>query len=336
MLVLEFKAKAKPEQYQAIDETIRIGQFIRNKCIRYWMDAKKGDRVNKAALSAYTKVIKDNPEYPWVDNLNSMARQACSERSWASIQRSYDNCKKSPRAERTPLSKGGRGDRGYPQFKKFSRSVEYKTSGWKLSDCRNYLTITDQTGIGCLKLKGSRDLHFLQKSQIKRIRIVKRADGYYVQFCIKAERNEDCTSTGNALGIDVGLESFYTDSNGSKVENPRFLRKSEKKLKRLQKRLSRKQKGSSNRKKAQRRLAKKHLQVSRQRKDFAVKTARCVMKSNDFVAIEKLNIKGFFLQPAILLKRVALSKQRIFCPEALIPVCPTVFKPLAKILIAAL
>ena len=126
-----------------------------------------------------------------------MARQASAERAWFGISRFYGNCKK--KAE---------GKKGYPQFKKNSRSVEYKTSGWKLSDDRKYLTITDKTGIGKLKLIGSRDLHFAAKSDIKRVRIVKRVDGYYVQFCIKADRLEDCTPTGNSIGIDYRYRVF--------------------------------------------------------------------------------------------------------------------------------
>lgn len=281
MLVFEFKIKAHKYQYSAIDEAIRIGQFIRNKCLRLWMDANKEDKINRNKLNKYTKVLSDSPEYPFVHKLNSMARQASAERAWASISRFYDNCK-----QNKP------GKKGYPKFKKFSRSVEYKTCGWKLSDDRKYLIITDSTGIGQLKLVGSRDLHFYQKNQIKRVRLVRRADGYYAQFCIDITRIENSNSTGNYLGIDVGLESFYTDSTGKKIENPRFLRKSEKKLKKLQRKLSKCQKGSKNRRKAQSKLARQHLKVSRQRKDFVIKTARCVAMSNDIVVIENLNIKG--------------------------------------------
>jgi putative transposase len=68
---------------------------------------------------------------------------------------------------------------------------------------------------------------------------VRRADGYYVQFCINVERKEEFVFSGKAIGIDVGLNHFYTDSDGDTVPNPRYLRKSEKALKRLQKRGSR-------------------------------------------------------------------------------------------------
>jgi len=69
--------------------------------------------------------------------------------------------------------------------------------------------------------------------------VVRRADGYYAQFCINVERTEEVSPTGKAIGIDVGLNHFYTDSNSETVSNPRYLRKSEKALKRAQKRVSR-------------------------------------------------------------------------------------------------
>jgi putative transposase len=279
MLVFEFKVKAKEHQYQAINEAIRIGQFIRNKCLRYWMGAPREEKVNYAAMCQIIPTLC--AEFSFADKLNSMARQASAERAWFAVSRFFENCKKKVS-----------GKKGFPKFKKFSRSVEYKTSGWKLSEDRKFLTITDKTDIGKLKLTGSIDLHFYQIKQIKRVRLVKRADGFYAQFCLDQERLEKVESTGAVIGLDVGLESFYTDSNGHQVENPRFLRKSERKLKKLQRQLSKTKKGSNNRKKTQNKLARKHLKVSRQRRDFAVKVARCVMISNDIVAIENLNVKG--------------------------------------------
>jgi putative transposase len=118
----------------------------------------------------------------------------------------------------------------FRSFKKKGHSVEYKTTGWKLSEDKKYLTLTDNFKAGKFKLIGTRDLCFYNKNQIKRVRIVKRADGFYAQFCINIERKEEQKPTLSAVGIDVGLEFFYTDSEGNTVENPRYLRKSEKSL----------------------------------------------------------------------------------------------------------
>ena len=113
----------------------------------------------------------------------------------------------------------------------------------------------------------TRDLHFYQLKQIKRVRVVRRADGHYVQFCLDVERVEKREPTGKTIGLDVGLSHFYTDSNGQTIENPRHLRKSEKALKRLSRKLSKTQKNSLNRARARNRLSRKHLKVSRQRKE---------------------------------------------------------------------
>jgi len=248
MLVFEFKTYGKSVQFSAIDDAIRTAQFVRNSCIRLWMDVKD---TGKNDLQKYCAVLAAN--FPFANELNSMARQASAERAWYSISRFYDNCKKT-----IP------GLKGYPQFQKDCRSVEYKTSGWRLAEDRKSITFTDKKGIGRLKIKGTRDLHFYQINQIKRVRLVKRADGYYCQFCIDVNRQEDITPSGNTIGLDVGLKEYYTDSNGEMIENPKFLREGEKVLKRSQRRVSRKVKGSKNRGKARQILSKRHLKISRQ------------------------------------------------------------------------
>ncbi len=277
MLVLEFKTYGKTEQFKAVDEAIRICKFIRNKSIRLWMD---GGAKSCFDLNKYCAVLAK--EFDFADKLGAMARQASAERAWAAISRFYDNCKKGVKGKKV----------GFPQFQKDCRSVEYKTNSWKLSEDRKSITFTDKCGIGNLKLKGTRDLGHYDPSQIKRVRLVKQADGYYVQFCVSAERNESVAMTGNAIGLDVGLKEFYTDSNGEMTPNPQFLRKGEVRLKRAQRLVSRKEKGGSNRRKARQVLGKRHLKISRQRKDHAVKLARCVITSNDVVVYEDLRVSN--------------------------------------------
>jgi putative transposase len=276
MFVLEFKAKGKKTQYSAIDEAIKTAQFVRNKCVRYWMD---NPGVGQKDLYRYNTALR--AEFPFVNALNSHACQASVERAYSGIVRFYDSCKKA-----IP------GKKGYPKFKKNCRSVEYKTSGWKLSETRKQITFTDKKEIGKLKLKGTWDLNFYQLGQIKRVRLIRRADGYYVQFLISAENKVETKPTGKTIGLDVGLKEFYTDSNGHSEANPKFYRTSEKRLKFRQRRVSRKKKGSTNRKKAINRLGRVHLKISRKREEHAKKIARCVIQSNDLVAYENLRIKN--------------------------------------------
>jgi putative transposase len=275
MIVFEFKVKGTKTQDRAIDEAIRTAQFVQNKCLRYWMDNEK---VNRAELYRYNTELRAN--FPFVKDLNSHATQASVERCWSAIARFYDNCKRKVK-----------GKKGYPKFKKNCRSVEYKTSGWKLLSPKR-IQFTDKKGIGTLKLIGTWDLGFYSEEQIKRVRLVKRADGYYCQFILSVDVKVKTEPTNNTIGLDVGLESFYTDDQGNKVKNPRFLRKGEKKLKKLQKRLSKKQKGSVNRGKARQRLSKAHLRISRQRKEYAKRVAYCVIHSNDVVVYEDLRVRN--------------------------------------------
>ncbi len=280
MIVYEFKAKGKLEQYLAIDEAIRTSQFIQNKCLRYWMDNRG---VGGYDLNKYCKVLAE--EFPFVKELNSQARQSAAERSWSAISRFYDNCQKQ-------IS----GKKGYPRdafggtfgVKKHSRSVEYKITEWKLLDSK-HIKFTDQKGIGKLKLIGTWDLAFYSEDKIKRVRLVRRADGYYVQFCIKVDVTIETEQTNKTVGIDLGLKYFIADSNGDVVELPQFYRKAEEQLNRANRQKSKKYRRgvkpqSNNYHQARNRSARKHLKVSRQRKEYCKRVAHCVIQSNDLVA----------------------------------------------------
>ncbi len=274
MLIYEYKIDGTKQQYAAIEEALRVVQFIRNTCLRKWMDERG---VSKNDLQCYCAVLAR--EYSFASSLNSQARQAAADRAWFAISRFYDNCKtKKP------------GKKGYPTFQHDNRSVEYKTTGWKLDGDGKHITFTDGCRIGRLRLVGTRDIETFPVKRLKRVRIIKRADGFYCQFAVQAERVIEHVPTGVDLGIDVGLKAYYTDSEGRTVDNPRFYASAEKKLKRLHRQLSRKQKKSSNRKKARKQLAKGYLKVQRQREDFARKQANALITSHDLIAFEDLKI----------------------------------------------
>ena len=280
MIIYESKLEGTLDQYEKLNQVIRTGRFVRNSIIRAWIDGQVKSRND---AYKYCKILANNPEFPWAKRLNSMARQAHAERAWASIERFYRNCK-----AKVP------GKKGFPKFRKYQvrDSVEYKTSGWKLSEDRRYLDFTDGFQAGTFKLWGSRNLHFYRLDQIKRVRVVRRHDGYYAQFLIDHKREENKELTGKQIGLDVGLTHFYTDSFGEKIDNPRFLRKDERKIKHLQRRLSKTQTGSKNRARAKNKLGRAHLKVSRRRNDWVCKLAQRVIQSNDLVAIENLKVRN--------------------------------------------
>ncbi|MFM7278995.1 MAG: RNA-guided endonuclease InsQ/TnpB family protein, partial [Microcystis aeruginosa] len=273
MLVVEAKLKnGTPEQYHRLDEAIKTSQFVRNSCVRYWLDNQGTTRNDLQKLCA---VLANNKETPWVNKLNSQARQSAADRAWQSINRFYQNCH-----AKIP------GKKGFPRFKKHNRSVEYKLTGYKLSDDRRKIKFTDGFKAGEFDLWCSqKTLVYYSEQQIKRVRVVRRADGYYCQFLIDVERQEY-----------HGLKEFYADVQGNNVENPRYLSKSEKRLKKAQRRLSKRfrqgKKQSKNYHKQRIKVAKLHLKVSRQRKDKAIKDALALVQSNDLVVYEALKVRN--------------------------------------------
>jgi putative transposase len=285
MLVLEYKLDAATAQYARMDEAIRSAQFVRNTCLRLWMDVP-GTTANDLQVHC-SQLAKD---FVFAANLNSQARQASADRAWQAISRFYANCK-----AKIP------GKKGYPRFQHDNRSVEYKVTGWKLDPDGRHLTFTDGCGIGRVRLVGTRSIETFPLDRVKRVRLVRRADGYYAQFCIEAERKVEHFPSGKQVGIDLGLKVFYTDSDGKTVQNPRFLRKGESRIRRLHRQVSRKydpkrrkakQPQSHNYRKAQQKLAKAHLQVQRQREDFARKRASALVSSHDLIAHEHLQIRN--------------------------------------------
>lgn len=156
MIVYEFKLKGKDVQFRVVDEMIRTAQFVRNMALRYWMDNRG---IKLYDLNKYCAVLAK--QFEWAKKLNSQARQASAERTVFAIQKIFANCK----AQKL-------GNKGYPQFQKNNRSVEYKTTGWKLSEDRKNITFIDGFAAGKFKLIGTYDLQFYYSKQIKRVRVV--------------------------------------------------------------------------------------------------------------------------------------------------------------------
>ena len=122
--------------------------------------------------------------------------------------------------------------------------------------------------------------------------VVRTATGKYfvvlnVEYDPQPMPNNGCT-----VGIDVGLKEFYSDSKGAVVNNPKYLEKKAKKLAREQRRLARKQKGSHNREKQRIRVAATHEKITNQRNDFLQKQSTMLVRENQTICIEDLNVKG--------------------------------------------
>lgn len=175
---------------------------------------------------------------------------------------------------------------GFPRFQSYKRWSSFSfrdyKSGGRIVDDRFHLNPKNKIKV---------ILHRPIIGTPKYTRVVRRADGYYVQVICETE-NIKAEKTGKQIGLDLGLKYFVADSNGEKIEAPKFFRKAQYKLARNQRQLSKKQKGGKNRHKARQMVSKNHLKIQRQRKDWLHKLSYKYANGNDVVVVENLNVAG--------------------------------------------
>lgn len=176
---------------------------------------------------------------------------------------------------------------GYPRFKGRNRfdSFGFKEygNGFRLDGRRLKLS-----GIGRVAVRWHRDL----EGQIKTARVIRKAGHWYVSFACEVEQPEPLPSTGQSVGVDVGVASLVTLSDGTKVDNPKWYRASQAKLRIAQRRVARRKKGGKNRRKAVLQLQRLHVHTQNQRRDFLNKLAHGLVQANDVIAVEDLQIQN--------------------------------------------
>ena len=186
---------------------------------------------------------------------------------------------------------------GYPRFRGYGRydSFTYPQTGFKITDHGLYLS-----KIGIIKIIVHRPL----RGVVKTLNIRRDAVGnWYANFSCEVEL-EPLPKSEKSIGIDVGLESFATFSNGNKVPNPRFFRRDEKELAKAQRKLSKAERGMPERSKRRKAVAHIHQRIANRRKDFAHKLSRKIVNEHDIIALEKLNSKNM-LQNHYLAKSIS-------------------------------
>jgi len=173
---------------------------------------------------------------------------------------------------------------GYPRFRSFTQydSFTFPQSGFNLID--DHLKLSK---IGSVKIKKHRDI----EGEIKTLTIRRTpTNKWYAAFSCEVGINP-LPEANSIIGIDVGLVSFATLSNGEKIHNPRFFRTDEKKLIKAQRKLSKTEKGTLERKKAKKVVANIHEKISNKRQDFAHKLSLNLIKRFQIIVFEKLDIK---------------------------------------------
>jgi len=270
-----YRIKPDPEQIQLLESSFGCARFIYNHflALKISMYASGKQKLSKYDMDAKLKSLKE--EHPWLKEVNSQSLQAVTMNLDSAFSRFFKEKK------------------GFPKFKskKFSKPSFMNPQFCIVDFESNTISIPKAKKIKAV-------LHRKFEGKVKSITISRSATGkYYASVLVetedqipqKPEPNKD-----RAIGIDLGLTYFAITSEGQKTNNPRFLRKSEKRLKRKQRRFSRMTKGSNNQSKQRVKLAKLHEKVSNQRKDFLHQVSHKLVNENqvDVLCIEDLNTRG--------------------------------------------
>ena len=181
----------------------------------------------------------------------------------------------------------------FPKFKKKKDKNSYRNGMMqktieKLIPNKNHIKIPKA---GLVEFREDYDFQSLGIKKIYNITVERsKTNKYYCSICVDVEIPE-YEHTGEVIGIDLGIKDLVIDSNGNKYSNPKYQAKAEKKIKHLNRLYSKKTKGSKNQEKARLKLATAHEKLSNKRKDNLHKLTTKLIKENDIICIENLNVK---------------------------------------------
>jgi len=282
----KYKLQPTAEQEGTLAFVVRRCRELYNAGVQERRDAwqKCGVSITAAGQSAQLPEIKDvRPEYC---DVHSQVLQDVITR----LDRAFQAFFRRVKAGETP---------GYPRFHGANRytSFTYKQFGNGATLDNGCLVLSK---IGRVAVRWSRPLAGTPKT----VTISREADGWYACFSCEGVPIQRLPETGREMGIDLGLESFATLADGSRIANPRIFRVAERRLKRAQRRVSRRKKGSHRRRKAVKLLAKAHQTVRRQRQDFHHKTALVLVRQYDTIYHEDLRT-AYLLRNHYLAKSIS-------------------------------
>lgn len=268
-MLIAYKYRLYPNKKQKEYFTKCFGcvRFIYNRMlsdkIEYYKETKQ--KLNNTPAQ-YKK------EFPWLKEVDSLALSNAQ----INLQTAYNNFFKRPEV-------------GFPKFKsKKNHHYSYTTN----NQCGN-IYVSDRyiklPKIGLVRVKKHRNFDGIVKS----VTVSKTPSGkYYVSVLVNCEVQEKPPKSNNKIGIDLGIKEFAITSDGEMIENPKYLRKSEKRLRKLQKDLSRCDKRSKNREKCRIKVARQHEKITNQRKDFLHKLSKRLIDENQIICLENLSVKN--------------------------------------------
>ncbi len=258
------------EQKHQLAQTFGCARFVYNWGLEQQLCARQADEKmpSMTTLSKRLTHLKKDDDHTWLHNVSSVPLQ----QSLRHLSRAWTNCfekrAKPPRFKR----------------KYHKQAAEYTKCAFSIKNGDVYLAKMDEP----LDIRWSRELPSEPSScTVMRDRIGR----YKISFVVEVDPHIEYTGHAQ-VGIDVGLKHFAVLSDGTKIDNPAFLKKELAALTRAQRSLARKKKGSRNYVKAKRRVATIHARIADKRRDFLHKLSTRLVAENQGLAVEDLNVEG--------------------------------------------
>ena len=260
------------QQAQKIEQNIGCARFIYNKLledkIKYYETNKKSIRLTPATYKS---------EYPFLKDADSMALTNAQ----INLETAFKKFSDEPKI-------------GFPKFKcKHKCRASYTTNrvnnNIRITESdQNHRMYIKLPKLGEVKIK----LHRLPQGSLKSVTVFRQADKYYVSILFEEEIEISKCPIIQGIGLDYSQKELYVDSEGNHCGYPHYYRVSERKLARENRKLSKMKKGSNNYIKQKAKIAKLHLHIANQRKDFLHKESRKIANSYDYVAVEDIDMKA--------------------------------------------
>ena len=275
MILKTFKYRLYPSKAQRrlLEQTLETCRIWYNTCLA---ERKTAWETEKRSISRFDQIkkVKDyRKENPYAAQISSQTLQVVVD----DLDKAFQAFFRRVRAGEKP---------GYPRFKSSNRfdsfGLKAYGNGYRIDGRRLRLK-----GIGRVRVRWHREI----EGKIKTVRIRRQAGEWYACFVCEVDENP-LPPTGKAVGIDVGIHHLLATSDNEIIENPRWYRAQQQKLRVLQRRVSRRKKGGSNRRKAVSALQRLHLHIANSRKDYLNKLAFNLITKYDLIALEDLNIQG--------------------------------------------
>ena len=297
---LEIRLYPSKEQRVLIDRTLGCSRFVYNHVL-----ALKKELWEDYKLSFNPNLKSFKEEWKFLTKVSSQA-----------LANSYMDCMTAYNNWFNSLKGKSKAKQSYPKFHKKGQKDSFRIAATKTSKSYD-IRIEDYEHIkvpklGSIKFRNYSNLDW-SKVHIYNITIKKtKSEKYFASLCCELPEPEYVEPKFNACGFDLGIKDFAIFDSGEVIENPKYYRKTEYRIKKTQRILSKCVKFSKNYKKIQLKLAKLHEKIKNQRKDFQHKLSRKIVNENQVIFSEDLNVKGM-LKNHKLAKSITDASFGSFC-----------------------